>query len=163
MVRSGRIACLGDHVAQAVEFLALRGCCVGRRGVDILVVECILRERAVTGQRVEAVGVARGGDAAEGVAPGLGAGRCWERDVAAGRERGGGQRHALDRLGDLAGGVVDVALGEHGGGAGVIGRDAGLRAAEAVELRDLEVDVVLPLMRRRSVTIAGRSVLPSRK
>ncbi len=37
-----------------------------------------------------------------------------------------------------------MALDEHGGGAGVIGRDAGLRAAEAVELRDLEVDVVLP-------------------
>jgi hypothetical protein len=134
---------LGDHVAEAVELAALGGGAVGRRGVDIFVVEFILREWAVAGQGVEAVGVARGGDAAERVAPGLGAGRAWQRDEGPGRERGDGEQHTLGLFGDSAGGVVKQALGEHGGRAGIVRRDAGLRAAEAVELRDLDVDFVL--------------------
>ena len=130
-------------MAEAVELAALRGGAVGRRGVDIFVFEFILRERAVADQGVEAVGVARGGDAAERVAPGLGAGRTGLRDVGPGRERGDGERHTLGLLGDSAGGVVKQALGEHSGGVGVVRRDAGLRAAEAIELRDLDVDVIL--------------------
>jgi hypothetical protein len=79
---------VGDDAAEAVEFAALGRDAVRRRGVDVLVVVVVLRERAVAGQRLEAVGVAGGGDAAERVAPGLGAGRTrWQRDADAGRER----------------------------------------------------------------------------